>query len=107
MFSFFFILVSVFTCCFFYFFCFLFYFFFFFFFSSRRRHTRWTGDWSSDVCSSDLSDLKNEYAFVSNEVKPLVPSDMDDSQTGWCYQLGLLTKRNFLNLIRLDRKSVV
>src|SRR6266487_6864251 len=27
----------------------------FFFFSSRRRHTRWTGDWSSDVCSSDLT----------------------------------------------------
>src|SRR6267154_2347176 len=25
-----------------------------FFFSSRGRHTRWTGDWSSDVCSSDL-----------------------------------------------------
>src|SRR5438876_11289878 len=31
--------------------------FFFFFFSSRRRHTRWTGDWSSDVCSSDLSSV--------------------------------------------------
>src|SRR5437762_8019952 len=30
-------------------------FFFFFFFSSRRRHTRYIGDWSSDVCSSDLS----------------------------------------------------
>src|SRR5690348_17736076 len=30
------------------------FFVFFFFFSSRRRHTRWTGDWSSDVCSSDL-----------------------------------------------------
>src|SRR6266581_2243564 len=28
-----------------------------FFFSSRRRHTRWTGDWSSDVCSSDLAPL--------------------------------------------------
>src|SRR5690242_21681789 len=28
---------------------------FFFFFSSRRRHTRLTCDWSSDVCSSDLS----------------------------------------------------
>src|SRR5438309_8102167 len=26
-----------------------------FFFSSRRRHTRWNCDWSSDVCSSDLS----------------------------------------------------
>src|SRR5256885_8477894 len=26
-----------------------------FFFSSRRRHTRLQGDWSSDVCSSDLT----------------------------------------------------
>src|SRR5207248_5802804 len=26
-----------------------------FFFSSRRRHTRSYGDWSSDVCSSDLT----------------------------------------------------
>src|SRR5690348_18403771 len=32
-----------------------------FFFSSRRRHTRWTGDWSSDVCSSDLT---HRYAAV-------------------------------------------
>src|SRR5256885_13252696 len=28
-----------------------------FFFSSRRRHTRLQGDWSSDVCSSDLLGL--------------------------------------------------
>src|SRR4051794_41536236 len=33
---------------------------FWFFFSSRRRHTRWTGDWSSDVCSSDL-DVLDDY----------------------------------------------
>src|SRR5439155_2256996 len=26
-----------------------------FFFSRRRRHTTWPRDWSSDVCSSDLS----------------------------------------------------
>src|SRR5699024_1275424 len=32
---------------------------FFFFFSSRRRHTRSKRDWSSDVCSSDLT-LGNE-----------------------------------------------
>ena len=31
----------------------------FFFFSSRRRHTRCICDWSSDVCSSDLSILKH------------------------------------------------
>src|SRR5690606_40947094 len=28
---------------------------FLFFFSSRRRHTRFSRDWSSDVCSSDLT----------------------------------------------------
>src|SRR5690606_4903 len=27
-----------------------------FFFSSRRRHTRFSRDWSSDVCSSDLTE---------------------------------------------------
>src|SRR5579863_2570220 len=32
---------------------------FVFFFSSRRRHTRWTGDWSSDVCSSDLLGVRD------------------------------------------------
>src|SRR5688500_19230367 len=30
----------------------------FFFFSSRRRHTRLQGDWSSDVCSSDLPTVR-------------------------------------------------
>src|SRR5690606_41027468 len=29
-----------------------------FFFSSRRRHTRFSRDWSSDVCSSDLGEEK-------------------------------------------------
>src|SRR5690606_40366234 len=28
-----------------------------FFFSSRRRHARFSRDWSSDVCSSDLSSV--------------------------------------------------
>src|SRR5438876_5279988 len=43
---------------------------FFFFFSSRRRHTRWTGDWSSDVCSSDLSfrDRGAYHEAVTNEI---------------------------------------
>src|SRR6266487_889099 len=45
-----------------------------FFFSSRRRHTRWTGDWSSDVCSSDL-------AFRGVPTAPFVcletPDDVD------------------------------
>src|SRR5690348_17823144 len=34
---------------------------FYFFLSSRRRHTRWTGEWSSDVCSSDLEKRVEGY----------------------------------------------
>src|SRR5690348_17980708 len=41
--------------------------FFFFFFSSRRRHTRWTGDWSSDVCSSDLMASSEQPVFSSTK----------------------------------------
>src|SRR5690606_39528057 len=35
----------------------------FFFFSSRRRHTRFSRDWSSDVCSSDLRGMANATFF--------------------------------------------
>src|SRR3989454_1957541 len=38
--------------------------FFFFFFSSRRRHTRLQGDWSSDVCSSDLESGDMKYVIL-------------------------------------------
>src|SRR5207245_3895327 len=36
----------------------------FFFFSSRRRHTRCYRDWSSDVCSSDLSEIFSQVHAV-------------------------------------------
>src|SRR2546429_5935748 len=35
-----------------------------FFFSSRRRHTRCSRDWSSDVCSSDLSGLLRDLPLL-------------------------------------------
>src|SRR5256885_9269337 len=43
-----------------------------FFFSSRRRHTRLQGDWSSDVCSSDLLGL--EASDLGDDLFLLVPS---------------------------------
>src|SRR5256885_5617747 len=43
-----------------------------FFFSSRRRHTRLQGDWSSDVCSSDLGKKR-----VGRDVWQLVEKDID------------------------------
>src|SRR5262245_62662651 len=41
-----------------------------FFFSSRRRHTRCLSDWSSDVCSSDLTvDLLQRVPEIEVSVK--------------------------------------
>src|SRR5207248_7889498 len=36
-----------------------------FFYSSRRRHTRSYGDWSSDVCSSDLTMFRIARKFLA------------------------------------------
>src|SRR5262249_59362579 len=59
---------------------------YFFFFSSRRRHTRLVSDWSSDVCSSDLTPLgwiflasmKARTALTTAVLKPLscVPPEL-------------------------------
>src|SRR5690606_24572922 len=43
-----------------------------FFFSSRRRHTRFSRDWSSDVCSSDL--LRVENAKAGQDVTLTLPA---------------------------------
>src|SRR5690606_31370563 len=40
-----------------------------FFFSSRRRHTSFSRDWSSDVCSSDLPDEK--IMVYTGDPKPM------------------------------------
>src|SRR5438876_777159 len=55
-----------------------------FFFSSRRRHTRWTGDWSSDVCSSDLS---WPLAAVSSLVLPRTTSKVQWAGTESAFEV--------------------
>src|SRR5260370_14036436 len=47
----------------------------YFFFSRRRRHTRFKCDWSSDVCSSDLTAAWADIARrIAHEIKnPLTP----------------------------------
>src|SRR2546427_5095716 len=48
-----------------------------FFFSSRRRHTRFDCDWSSDVCSSDLSGMAVAIGDVNRDGYPdLFEADM-------------------------------
>src|SRR5699024_12230520 len=52
----------------------------FFFFSSRRRHTRSKRDWSSDVCSSDLSQREKPKRRRSKRVS--TGAEKEDWQVG-------------------------
>src|SRR5690606_9445783 len=49
-----------------------------FFFSSRRRHTRFSRDWSSDVCSSDL-----EFFFVGDNSSIGLIGDLQEYRLGY------------------------
>src|SRR5690606_40264139 len=49
----------------------------FFFFSSRRRHTRFSRDWSSDVCSSDLKPYRLDIYGLSK---------FFNERIAWAYQ---------------------
>src|SRR3989454_6614108 len=55
----------------------------FFFFSSRRRHTRLQGDWSSDVCSSDLRTSHDSYERIGHLLDRvhIVPADLLDQHS--------------------------
>src|SRR5256885_7836065 len=84
----------------------------FFFFSSRRRHTRLQGDWSSDVCSSDLPTRFNgplPLSILSYEhPHQNVEGGYWDGQSGWPFAATIAIE----SLERsgrpdLDRKSVV
>src|SRR3712207_7262893 len=44
-----------------------------FFFSSKRRHTRYWRDWSSDVCSSDLTEIAAGHVVREGRVIPCGP----------------------------------
>src|SRR5690606_41699516 len=53
----------------------------YFFFSSRRRHTRFSRDWSSDVCSSDLFDLIPRIKKARPELPIIVMSAQNTLMT--------------------------
>src|SRR5690606_8559909 len=51
------------------------------FFSSRRRHTRFSRDWSSDVCSSDL--LKEYGDKLSADKKGVIEAGLEKLKTAY------------------------
>src|SRR5690606_41116546 len=55
-----------------------------FFFSSRRRHTRFSRDWSSDVCSSDLVDHGDQDVLTimrTSDLKILKVNQLPDKKS--------------------------
>src|SRR5256885_3561825 len=62
----------------------------YFFFSSRRRHTRLQGDWSSDVCSSDLFKARDGFCPLGPRVVPRAAIANPDALTIRVYLDGEL-----------------
>src|SRR2546429_8165008 len=68
----------------------------FFFFSSRRRHTRCSRDWSSDVCSSDLTTAvatsRGEARHAANECDikvfccPKLGNSLEEYEDAWAHR---------------------
>src|SRR5256885_8788439 len=84
-----------------------------FFFSSRRRHTRLQGDWSSDVCSSDLATWPVELRaritqLVLGHQGKLrkLEAAIEDQAVAWPL-LALRLAVQLCHARREDRKSVV
>src|SRR5690606_39626962 len=68
-----------------------------FFFSSRRRHTRFSRDWSSDVCSSDLMSMGifqtpgSNAREINNNIKKYLKSIEKDLPEGITYTINFDT----------------
>src|SRR5690606_186953 len=80
-----------------------------FFFSSRRRHTRFSRDWSSDVCSSDLLEAKRQQALQQIKARPtlaLIASGDPESMSQLMWRLSLPLAVLNLALIALPLGAV-
>src|SRR5690606_40042020 len=64
----------------------------FFFFSSRRRHTRFSRDWSSDVCSSDLIDREAQPNAGEHDVESIEDFTEDILSLGVELTQGVVNK---------------
>src|SRR2546426_3833111 len=69
-----------------------------FFFSSRRRHTRLQGDWSSDVCSSDLFDQR----LLDNIFQELAPAAAAEPPAGKAADNLLALARDYVSKGLMD-----
>src|SRR3989454_12344122 len=79
----------------------------YFFFSSRRRHTRLQGDWSSDVCSSDL--FPGGSITGAPKVRAMqIIAELEPTQRGvYCGSIGYLSATGALDTSIVIRTYLV
>src|SRR5690606_40203566 len=82
----------------------------FFFFSSRRRHTRFSRDWSSDVCSSDLplavlSDLSRRIKEVPMDLLLDLIVTLSRWSRSHLYDISLAIMATLFVLFEIGRAS--
>src|SRR5207302_2020823 len=87
----------------------MFFIYIFFFFSSRRRHTRFSRDWSSDVCSSDLNQFREhlgqELQMVEQRAQGLSSQIADEVQQHVNSGAERFQQQALEAGIRLERRS--
>src|SRR5437762_3898893 len=80
-----------------------------FFFSSRRRHTRYIGDWSSDVCSSDLFLNRNTstdtYGLIDGGLVPRTPAGLSVEFPGFMIKYGSARLESVFYMVDLQERS--
>src|SRR2546430_7271364 len=90
-----------------------------FFFSSRRRHTRFDCDWSSDVCSSDLFEVRTTSGWRPLYVKGInlgvalpghFPSDFPTDDSNYRseeHTSELQSQSNLVCRLLLEKKKIL
>src|SRR5690606_13218491 len=76
-----------------------------FFFSSRRRHTRFSRDWSSDVCSSDLA-LDNGFQACLMAPTEILSVQHYNSLSSACKKLKIRIKLLTGSTVASKRKEI-
>src|SRR5690606_39822025 len=77
-----------------------------FFFSSRRRHTRFSRDWSSDVCSSDLKPSESKKS-VQETTSPIIKRNAYTDKVFILFNiLCFLFSVAFFQLLRSEERRV-
>src|SRR5690606_40829806 len=71
-----------------------------FFFSSRRRHTRFSRDWSSDVCSSDLGGADPQAEVLARPVAEVNGHPISAAELQSVYRNNLAIYRQFFGQLQ-------